>query len=379
MDRKAVAFLILFCWWAVIAAPEESRDFVVVPESASLDVGDNMRLNCNDRKGNPLDQTSTQWWHNGSLVSDRKKLHLYVLFVTSVGLRDAGVYQCGNASLRSSNVSITVFDKVPVRVLSQTEPSRQELEGNSFKLCAVVKHAEHVVWMLNGDDLTKHFPRIESSSHKPKYCLIVQNATRNDSGTYSLQAYGHVGSKAVVQFNVSVRGLPSKPMSLKAKVTNNLQRIRASWGEPALDDGTYPVASYNVCVTFRDSSRCEVFKKITDKHISLHLKQPLTIKQFPIKFYVSSVCLLGNGLPAVVSLNYTVSETEKTTPNIDDEPTEYDSTMATATLEDQISSIDTATESDASALEAVSGVIVFFTVLLTLDFGVFGDYGDADE
>eukprot|EP00118_Oscarella_pearsei_P019154 m.201961 g.201961 ORF g.201961 m.201961 type:complete len:373 (+) comp39601_c1_seq11:910-2028(+) len=372
MDRKAVAFLILFCWWAVIAAPEESRDFVVVPESASLDVGDNMRLNCNDRKGNPLDQTSTQWWHNGSLVSDRKKLHLYVLFVTSVGLRDAGVYQCGNASSVSSKVLITVTDKV--FVLSQTDPSTEELEGNSFQLCAVVKNSGHAFWTLNGDNLTKNFPRIsemkgQSSSHKPKYCLIVRNATRNDSGTYSLQAYDHVGSKAVVLFNVSIRGLPSKPTSLKAKVTNNLRRIEASWKEPALDDGMYPVASYNVCVTFRDSSRCDIFNETTNKHFSLHLKQLLTVEQFPIKFYVSSVCSLGNGLPAVVSLNYTVSETEKTTPNIDDKPTEYDSTMATATLEDQISSIDTATKSDASALEAVSGVIVF-TVLLTLKVGV---------
>eukprot|EP00118_Oscarella_pearsei_P010570 m.65819 g.65819 ORF g.65819 m.65819 type:complete len:73 (+) comp35329_c0_seq6:352-570(+) len=69
---------------------------------------DTAQLKCKERNGRPADHSSLLWWHN---VTASSRVHLVrnVLTITKAIFSDAGIYECGIGSSKSSSARITVI------------------------------------------------------------------------------------------------------------------------------------------------------------------------------------------------------------------------------------------------------------------------------
>ncbi|XP_007123153.1 low affinity immunoglobulin gamma Fc region receptor III-A isoform X4 [Physeter macrocephalus] len=148
----------------------------------------------------PLGDNSTQWWHNGTLISNQASSY----FITNAKVEDSGDYKCQTSlSTRSDPVKLKVYMgwlllQAPRWVVKEGEPI--QLKCHSWKKTTV----ENVQYFQNGKG--KKFSYQNSD-------FYIREAKLEHSGSYFCR--GLIGSKneSSEAMNVTVQGQGSPPSS----------------------------------------------------------------------------------------------------------------------------------------------------------------------
>uniref|UniRef100_A0A8C1KG23 Myosin-binding protein C, slow-type n=1 Tax=Cyprinus carpio TaxID=7962 RepID=A0A8C1KG23_CYPCA len=162
-----------------------------------------------------------KWYKNGQEIRPTPKYvtsYSYITFIVLFGL------------LVTGDTEMTLFDDVlhlfsyvelPVNIVKHLEPVKTTVNERIELECEVSEEGAKVKWMKNGVEVpTGVRSRYRVKSEGTKHWLIIDDATKDDTGTYSLMATGGT-TEAKVQVEL-------KPL----KILMDLQSVTVLLGQP---------------------------------------------------------------------------------------------------------------------------------------------------
>ncbi|XP_038637061.1 myosin-binding protein C, slow-type isoform X7 [Scyliorhinus canicula] len=160
-----------------------------------------------------------KWYRNGQELRPSPKYifehkgTLRMLTIKNCTMADDAAYQ---VSAGDEKCTTELFVKEPAVLITRALEDRNELVGERVELeCEVSEENAQVKWYKNGIELgasPKHRFRTEGKKH----CLIIPEASKTDSGTYSVKTTGGQ-SQAVMKVDM-------KPLKILQNLTDQVVR-----------------------------------------------------------------------------------------------------------------------------------------------------------
>ncbi|KAI9543149.1 Myosin-binding protein C, slow-type [Dissostichus eleginoides] len=156
-----------------------------------------------------------KWYKNGQEIRPSPK----IMVINNCSLNDDAAY---SVAAGDENCATELFVKeLPVKIVKNVEPVKTTVNERIELECEVSEAGAQVKWMKNGVEIpTGVRSRYRVKCEGTKHFLVIDDASREDTGTYSLMATGGT-SEARVQVDL-------KPL----KIFQDLQDMKVMLGQP---------------------------------------------------------------------------------------------------------------------------------------------------
>ncbi|XP_053718999.1 myosin-binding protein C, slow-type isoform X2 [Synchiropus splendidus] len=166
-----------------------------------------------------------KWYKNGQEIRPTPKYIFEhkgtqrIMVINNCSLNDDAAY---SVAAGDEKCTTELFVKeLPVKIIKNIEPVKTTVNERIELECEVSEEGAQVKWMKNGVEVpTGVRSRYRVKSEGTKHFLVIDDASREDTGTYSLMATGGT-TEAHVQVDL-------KPL----KIYQDLQDIKVLLGEP---------------------------------------------------------------------------------------------------------------------------------------------------